>query len=304
MSSSDGRDGENPVCCSSIGFDSGVFAGDRVAIEPGRSCGICARCREGRYNLCPDMKFAASLLQGPNDGTLREWVTYPAGLCHKIPESMTYEEGAMMEPLAVAVHSVRRTQLSAGNKVIVMGAGPIGLLVAAVSRAQGATSITLLDINRSRLDFARSYLAPFPLRTILLTPKPRTSTEDNLDFSQHTVAELGLDEVDVVFECTGAETCVQMSILLARRGGCVMMIGMGAKTQVLPVDVIGTREVDIKGNFRYANAHPSAIALVETGMVSTKELISHRFQLSESIQALELLASGAEGVIKVAIGDF
>lgn len=112
-----------------------------------------------------------------------------------------------------------------------------------------------MDINASRLNFARTYLAPFPLRTIALTPKPCDSDEDNLDWSQRTVAKLeGVGEADHVFECTGAETCVQMAVLLARRGGCVVLIGMGASKQTLPVDVIGTREVDVKGNFRYANA--------------------------------------------------
>ncbi len=130
--------------------------GDRVAMEPGIPCRRCVRCREGKYNLCPEMAFAAT---PPYDGTLARYYTLPEDFCFKLPEKMSLEEGALMEPTAVAVHITRQAGIKVGQSVVVFGAGPVGLLCCAVAKAYGATKIVTVDINEERMQFALKYAA-------------------------------------------------------------------------------------------------------------------------------------------------
>ncbi|KAL9549007.1 hypothetical protein MBANPS3_005419 [Mucor bainieri] len=274
-----------------IGADVTDFqVGDRVVIEPGRACGQCQLCLQGRYNLCSKMKFSSSLMNGVNHGTLRE-----------MPDSMTYEQGALIEPLAVAVHAVKRTPIETGSSIIVIGAGPIGLLVAAVAFAQGASSCLIMDIDQARLDFAQHYL-PAGTKTELL-PAPST-TDDALAWAeqQAVLLQLSADTIDVVFECTGAETSICLAMHTVRRGGVVMLIGMGTVQCVMPIDLISTREIDVRGNFRYAQAHQEAMALVAQGQVSTEGLVTHRFALDQAVEAFEQQhQQQAKHVIKIHI---
>lgn len=216
-----------------------------------------------------------------------------------MPDNMTYEQGALIEPLAVAVHAVKRTPVDANSSVVIIGAGPIGLLVAAVARAKGASCL-VMDINQKRLDFARVYLPS--IKTELLPLPPKT---DALAWSeqQAVLLQLSADTIDAVFECTGAETSISLAMHIVRRGGVVMLIGMGTVQCVLPIDLISTREIDVKGNFRYANVHPEAIALVSDGQIPTEGLVSHRFPLEEAVIAFEQ-AKQSSDVIKIQIGSF
>ncbi|GAA5813812.1 hypothetical protein MFLAVUS_007299 [Mucor flavus] len=280
--------------------------GDRVVIEPGKACLDCNRCNEGRYNLCPTMKFSSSLFQGPNQGLLREFVCFPAYLCHKMPDNMTYEQGALIEPLAVAVHSVCRTRtVKKGSCVAIIGAGPIGLLVAATAYAEGASKCILFDINESRLDFSKTYLPQ--IETITLPKKGCESSilEWAQDHVQNTLkGRIEPETIDAVFECTGVETSVGLSMYLVRRGGVVMLIGLGTSQCLMPIDLISTREIDVLGNFRYSNVHQQAITMVSENKIPTHGLVSHKFPLNQTLSAFELLKKGGENVIKVQIGDF
>ncbi|KAG2229597.1 hypothetical protein INT48_007021 [Thamnidium elegans] len=280
--------------------------GDRVVIEPGKACLNCNRCNEGRYNLCLTMEFSSSLLRGPNQGLLREFVCFPAYLCHRMPDSMTYEQGALVEPLAVAVHSVGRTRtVKKGSCVAIIGAGPIGLLVAATVYAQGASKCILFDINESRLDFSKTYLPR--IETVML---PKKSCESSIlewaqDHVQNTlIGCIEPETIDAVFECTGVETSVGLSMYLVRRGGVVMLIGLGSSQCLMPIDLISTREIDVLGNFRYSNVHRQAITMISENKIPTDGLVSHKFSLDQTLSAFELLKKGGENVIKVQIGDF
>ncbi|KAL0137196.1 GroES-like protein [Mucor lusitanicus] len=265
-----------------VGADVTDFqVGDRVVIEPGHACGQCQLCLQGRYNLCSKMKFSSSLMNGVNHGTLREYVCFPWYL---MPDSMTFEQGALIEPVAVAVHAVKRTPVEAGSSVIVIGAGPVGLLVAAVACAQGASHCLVMDIDQARLDFAQQYLPG--IKTELL-PVPPTTDALAWAEQQAVLLQLSADSIDVVFECTGAETSICLAMHTVRRGGVVMLIGMGTVQCVMPIDLVLTREIDVKGNFRYAQAHHEAIALVANGRVSTKGLVTHRFALEQAAEAFE-----------------
>lgn len=216
-----------------------------------------------------------------------------------MPDNMTYEQGALIEPLAVAVHAVKRTPVDENSSVVIIGAGPIGLLVAAVARAKGASCL-VMDINQKRLDFAQVYLPS--IKTELLPLPPKT---DALSWAekQSALLQLNVDTIDVVFECTGVETSIGLAMHIVRRGGVVMLIGMGTVQCVMPIDLISTREIDVKGNFRYANVHPEAIALVSEGKISTEGLVSHRFPLEKAAIAFEQ-AKQSSDVIKIQIGSF
>lgn len=224
---------------------------------------------------------------------------------------MTYEQGALIEPLAVAVHAIRRTTqvVKSGSCVAVIGAGPIGLLVAAAAFAQGATRCVIFDINPSRLAFAMTYLPA--IETIELPKRLNDDVLTCLEWAKQLVENtlfksktLKPETIDCVYECTGVEASIGLAMHLVRRGGIVMLIGMGTSQCMMPIDLISTREIDVLGNFRYSHAHQKAIDMVSQGKISTGGLVSHRFALKDTLDAFQLVKRGDEGVIKVQIGSF
>jgi threonine dehydrogenase-like Zn-dependent dehydrogenase len=220
-----------------------------------------------------------------------------------MPETMSFEQGALVEPLSVAVHAVSRTPVTKGSNVVVIGAGAVGLLVAAVAYAEGATHCTILDINSDRLEFAENYLPG--VQTIRLDMK-NDPDQSPLDWAADQVDVLKIDRhtVDVVFECTGVETSVALSVHLARPGGVSMLIGMGKGRCVIPTELVTMQEISLLGTFRYCNSHAKAIELVSQGKVPTEGLVTHRFALKNAADAFEMAKSAQKGVIKVQIGDF
>ncbi|KAJ7240587.1 chaperonin 10-like protein [Mycena rebaudengoi] len=289
-----------------------LVPGQRVAIEAGIMCNKCDYCAKGRYNLCKEMRFCSSAKTFPHlDGTLQTYMNHPAHVLHPLPENCSFEQAALAEPLSVLLHAARRAQVSAGQTVLVFGVGAIGLLACSVAHSLGAARVVAIDINQSRLDFARAN--GFASDTFCLSPadKAKTSEEQLRRAKESILAALCKfdepDGFDVVFECTGAEPCIQMSIHAAIAGGKVMLIGMGARNVLLPLSAAAVREVDIQGSFRYANTYPAALALLASGKLkNVDKLVTHRFTLARAAQAFELLARGKdeEGrmVLKVMIG--
>ncbi|KAI8342333.1 sorbitol dehydrogenase-2 [Chlamydoabsidia padenii] len=269
--------------------------GDRVALEPGVACRVCDQCKEGRYNLCPEMVFAAT---PPYDGTLCNYFRHAADFCYKLPDHVSLEEGALIEPLSVGIHAARRTHIRAGDRVFIFGAGPVGLLTAAAAKAAGAAHITIADVTSSRLSFAKSYCS----QTQILLERPQLG-EPNIDYARRTAAKILETEplADVVIDCTGAETCVQMSILLTKNGGSVALVGMGTAVQSIPIAEIGAREVDIKGIFRYCNTYPMAVKTLASGAIDVKPLITHSYSLEDSVKAFEHARDGTDNAIKIQI---
>lgn len=289
----------------------GLAPGQRVAIECGIMCKNCRYCKAGRYNLCKGMRFCSSAKTFPHlDGTLQTYLNHAADLMFPLPDDCTYEMAALAEPLSVLIHASRRAQFSSGQTVLVFGVGAIGLLAAALASAQGASKIVAVDINETRLAFAKNN--GFVSETHCLPMGDRSkSPEEQLKAAKDTILSVVTgfgepDGFDVVYECTGAAPCIQMSIHAAITGGRVMLVGMGTGTLMLPVAAAATREVDILGSFRYANTYPEALALLGSGKLSKIEkLVTHRVPLSDSVSAFELLAKGqdAEGnmALKVVI---
>lgn len=176
--------------------------GDRVAIEPGIPCRRCARCKSGQYNLCPQMVFAAT---PPHDGTLCRYWRVPGDFCYKLQDHMSMEEGALVEPTSVAVHIVKQADVKPGIRVVVFGAGPVGLLCLAVAKAFGASKIVTVDINEERVKFAEKYAATASFR-----PQKGETPEQS---AARLVEECRLDDgADVAIDASGAEVCMQQAV--------------------------------------------------------------------------------------------
>ncbi|KAJ3542692.1 hypothetical protein NM208_g3964 [Fusarium decemcellulare] len=261
------------------GFD----IGDRVALEVGLSCGSCKLCKAGKYNLCRNMQFRGSAKHFPHfQGTLQERINHPARLCHKLPDGVTDIEGALVEPLSVAINAIRRAALKADEKALVLGAGPVGLLVAAMLRVEKIDDITIADIEKQRVDFA--ILNGFASRGVVMpkTAPGSNASEDKMSRAKEAARLLtDGDEFDVVFECTGVEACVQSAIYSTAPSGRVMIIGMGTPVQTLPLSAASLREVDILGVFRYANTYSYGIDLLArrdaVRLPDISKLVTHKF---------------------------
>lgn len=261
--------------------------GQRVAIEPGVPDGTCEFCRAGRYNLCPNVQFMAT---PPVDGAFAEYVVTAADFVYPLPDHVTLEEGALIEPLAVGVYAIRRSGLQAGQDVAVLGAGPIGLVTLQAARAAGAGAITVVDLDEHRLEVASSMGA---------TTVVNASREDALE---KIMALTGGRGVDIVFEAAGSPKTAALAVHMARRGGRVTMIGLPPEDNFpYPLVAAMAKEVDIVTVFRYANIYPACIALVAEGRVDVKSLITHRFPLEQAESALQLSDSRADGVIKAMV---
>ncbi|KAF2839225.1 GroES-like protein [Patellaria atrata CBS 101060] len=256
--------------------------GDRVAMEPGVPCRRCVRCREGKYNLCFDMQFAAT---PPFDGTLARYYSLPEDFCYKLPEGMSLEEGALIEPTAVAVHICKQAGIKPGDKVVVFGAGPVGLLCCAVAKAFGATKIVTVDINEERLQFALKYAASSAFRS------QKESAEDS---AKRLIKDCDLGVgADVIIDASGAEPCIQTSIHALRTGGTYVQGGMGKPDIEFPIVAMCVKELNLKGSFRYGSGdYALAVDLVGSGRLSVKELITGQVKFEDAEKAFEDVKAG------------
>lgn len=263
--------------------------GDKVAVEVGLPCSVCARCRAGKYNLCSEMAFAAT---PPYDGTLTRYFNHPADFCYKLPEAVSLEEGALLEPLAVAVHACQRSSIKLGDVVLVCGAGAVGLVSMLSAKAFGAQHVIVTDVLESRLEFARKMGAS---ATVLVE---RNSKVSDLSNQVRCIADRlkpGSDGIDVVLECSGAESSINLALESTCVGGQIVCIGCQPDTVTVQLSSALMREIDIKSVFRYRNCYPIAMALVESGKINLKPLITHRFRLEQAVEAFEACSRG-EGV--------
>jgi len=237
--------------------------GARVAIEPGAACGRCAQCTAGRYNLCPDMQFFAT---PPVDGALGEYVLVRADLAFDVPDRVSDDAAALLEPLSVGIWANSKAAVTLGSSVLVAGAGPIGLVTAQVARARGATTIVVSDIAPHRLAAAERSGATAVLPAA-------------------DVPGAGQD-FDAFIDCSGAPQAITAGIRALRPAGRAVLVGMGPDELVLPFAVLQQREITVTGTFRYAGTWPAAIALAASGAVDLDALVTDRFPLARAEQAL------------------
>ncbi|KAI0839700.1 GroES-like protein [Hypoxylon sp. FL0890] len=277
-----------------------VKVGDRVAIEPGVPCRRCEYCRSGAYNLCADIIFAAT---PPWDGTLQRFYVVASDFCYPLPDNMSYEEGALVEPVAVAVQICKVADLKAGQTVLVFGCGPIGVLSQAVAKTRGAKKVIGVDISQSRAAFAKSFGAD----DVFVPEWPSFPSADPVETSrsiaERIVNEFGLgDGADVVLECTGAEPCIQAGVFATKKGGTYVQAGMGKENVVFPITTACTRALNVKGSIRYTTGcYPTALDLIASGKIDPTALITRRFKFERALEAFELVKKGQEDTLKVMI---
>lgn len=248
--------------------------GERVSIEPQRPRFDSVRSLSGHYNLDPDIEFYAT---PPIDGAFAEYVTIPAVFAHPVPESMSEDAAALLEPLSVGIAAARKAQLTVGDKVLIAGAGPIGLVLVQVAAAYGATEIVVSDLDAGRLALAEQLGA-----TATYDPRRGEQPEE--------------PRFNVFFDASGAAPAVVAGIRALAPLGRAVLVGMGADDYALPISVIQNRELLVTGVFRYANTWPTAIDLVQRGVVNLDILVSGHFGLDQVKQALD--TAGAAEVLK------
>jgi len=240
-----------------------VAVGDRVAIEPGTPCRNCHECMAGRYHLCPDLVFLAT---PPYDGALIEKMTIDARNLYPMPDTMTYEEGALLEPLSVGIWGCKRAGLEGGDDVLVTGAGPVGLLAAASARSLGAGSVTVTDLSDFRLGLAQQ-----------------------MGFDTEHGDSPAERRFDVLLECSGAPGVLGQAMGRLRPAGRAAMIGMSKEESIgLPLSQLNVNELTLSLVNRYNHTWPLAIELVSSGRIDLASMVTHHFPLGESADALTL----------------
>ncbi len=251
-----------------------VGVGDRVALEPGVPCRRCAYCKRGEYNLCPRMTFMAT---PPVDGALGEYVLWPDDFVFPLPDTLSDDAGALLEPLAVGVWAARKGGVGPGDRVAVFGAGPIGCTTIQAARAAGATTIIAVDLEDFRLDLARRVGATHTVnaRTADVLAVIRDLTRADLPLSHAGV--------DVAFETAGSLPTTRLTLAAPRPGGRAVLVGLPPDPEVsLDIVSAASREVTLRGVFRYANCYPAAIALVHSGAVDLDALVTHRYAFEDT----------------------
>ena len=247
-----------------------VQVGDRVAIEPGTPDRDCHECMAGRYHLCPRLEFLAT---PPYDGALVQYLAMDERNLFPMPDSMSYEEGAMLEPLSVGIWACHRAGLQPGDDVLVTGAGPVGVLAAQVARALGAGSVTVVDISDFRLGIA----AELGLAT------ERSDAPSSKTF-------------DLLLECSGAPGVLASGLDRLRNAGRAAMVGIPKKPVELPLANLNAREITLALVNRYSHTWPTAIDLVSSGRVDVASIITHRFPLDGSEDAITLAGRNPESL--------
>lgn len=246
------------------GSDVAIEAGTRVAIEPAVGCGTCPTCRSGRYNLCPAGTCFGS---PPTHGTLAGHVVAPSRAVHPLPAGFDLELASLVEPLAVAVWAVQRADVRLGHRVVVTGAGPIGILVTQVARAAGAAEVVVTDVHDARLAHARELGAT----TVLNTAK-------------NTLDRTGMDRL---LECSGHPAALRQGIHTLGPASRATVVGQAApNVDGIPLAYLQRWEIDLVTAFRYAHAFPAAIAMAADGSVDLARMLTGRFPLDRAADAL------------------
>jgi L-iditol 2-dehydrogenase len=261
-----------------------IKPGDRVTLEPGKTCGKCRYCREGKYNLCPDVVFFAT---PPIDGVFQEYVAHRADLCFKLPDSVSYLDGALIEPLSVGFHAANQGGAESGQTAIVFGGGCIGLVSMMALRAKGLTKIYVVDVLSNRLDKAMDIGAYGVIDA---------SKEDVVERANELTGGEGFD---LAIETSGAEEAASQAVLALRKGANIVMVGYGSNDVMgLPMNLALDKEVTLKTVFRYRHIYPAAIEAVESGLVDVKNLVTNTFGFADIQNAMDRSIREKNDIIK------
>lgn len=261
--------------------------GDRVALEPGKTCGHCEFCKTGRYNLCPDVVFFAT---PPVDGVFQEYVAHEADLCFKLPENVSTLEGALIEPLAVGFHAANQGGAHAGQTAVVMGAGCIGLVSMMALKAEGVSKVYVVDIMENRLEKALELGADG-----VINGKEKDAVE--------AVRELtGGRGCDLVIETAGTEFTTRQCIHMTKKGATIVLVGYSKSGEMtLPMSLALDKELTFKTVFRYRHIYPMAIQAVAAGKVNLKGIVTDIFDFDDIQNAMDRSVADKANIVKAVV---
>lgn len=261
--------------------------GDRVALEPGITCGQCEYCKSGRYNLCPDVVFLAT---PPVQGCYEEYIAFPENMCFKLPENVSTKEGALIEPLAVGFHAASQGNVQPGDTVVILGAGCIGLVTLLSCKARGAGTIIVSDLVDARLEKAKELGA-----THVINGKEKDTLAE--------VARLTNGKgANKVFETAGSPFTIAQTPHIVSKGGTITLVGLAAVEEInFNFAQIMDKEAEIKSVFRYRNIYTKAIAAVSSGAIDVNGIVTHEFDLEHIQDAFQEAVNNKTDLVKAII---
>ena len=261
--------------------------GDRVALEPGKTCGHCEFCKTGRYNLCPDVVFFAT---PPVDGVFQEYVAHEAGLCFKLPDNVSTMEGALIEPLAVGFHAARQGGAQAGQVAVVTGAGCIGLVSMMALKAMGVSKVYSVDVMDKRLDKALELGADGVING---------SREDAVKKVMELTGGMGCD---LVIETAGTEITTRQAVQMTKKGATIVLVGYSKTGEIkMPISLALDKELTFKTVFRYRHIYPMAIDAVASGRVNLKGIVTNEFALDDIQEAIDESVNNKADIVKAVV---
>ncbi len=260
----------------------GFAPGDRVVVEPSLTCGKCYNCRNGLYNICTELR----VLGCQAAGAFAQYISVPASKVYKMPKGMDFDDGALVEPAAVGVHAVRKSELGLGDRVVVLGEGVIGLMIAQAARAAGAGEIIVAGHHSERLAVAKKLGADVVYKA-----------GDTVKFIRD---RYGPDGIDIVYEAVGVGAAINEAIDIVRKGAKVIVVGVFGEHPVTKVGLIQDKEIDMRGSLMYVNTdYPRTLDLISSGRIQTKPLITARFPLERVADAFDLIREKRGEMLKV-----
>lgn len=261
--------------------------GDKVALEPGKTCGQCEFCKTGRYNLCPDVIFFAT---PPVDGVFQEYVAHEAGLCFKLPENVSTMEGALIEPLAVGFHAANLGDAHIGQTAVVFGAGCIGLVSMMALKAKGVSRVYVVDIMAKRLEKALELGADG-----VINGAERDAVEAVLELT-------GGAGCDLVVETAGTQITTRQAIHMAKKGSTIVLVGYSKTGEMtLPMSLSLDKELTFKTVFRYRHVYPMAIDAVAAGKINLKGIVTDIFDLDDIQNAMDRSVADKANIVKAVV---
>lgn len=261
--------------------------GDRVIVEPNIVCGKCYNCLHGRYNICTNLKVVGCV---GYDGAFAEYVAVPEKKVLRLPGNISFEKAALVEPVAVAVHAVRKAKQKINDVVVILGAGTIGLLVMQVAKLAGAGKVIVTDVLDYRLKKAGELGADR-----LVNP----ASQDLIKIIQE---KYGRNEIDLIYDCVGIEETISQAIQIARKGIRIMVIGVPEERIKVDLSLIQDRELEIVGSLMYVREDfKAAIDFIQKEKLKVKPLVTHHFKLKDVDKAFHLITEEKKEVLKVLI---
>lgn len=261
--------------------------GDRVALEPGKTCGKCEFCRSGKYNLCPDVIFFAT---PPVDGVFQEYVAHEAALCFKLPDNVSTLEGALIEPLAVGFHAANQGNAHAGQTAVVMGAGCIGLVSMMALKAEGVSKVYVVDVMQKRLDKALELGADGVINAM------ETDTVEEL---MRLTDGKGCD---LAIETAGTEITTRQCVHAVKKGATIVCVGYSKTGEMtLPMSLALDKEIRFETVFRYRHIYPMAIDAVAAGKVNLKGIVTDIFEFNDIQNAMDRSVADKANIVKAVV---